>query len=30
MPLPRNHDELRDLAQSVNEMAQPAAQFQTP
>src|SRR5262249_43357301 len=28
MPLPRRHDEIRDLAQSVNEMAQRLAQFQ--
>ncbi|HEY7424425.1 MAG TPA: HAMP domain-containing sensor histidine kinase [Gemmataceae bacterium] len=28
MPLPRRHDEIRDLAQSVNEMAQRLARFQ--
>jgi signal transduction histidine kinase len=28
MPLPRRHDELRDLSKSVNEMAQRLAQFQ--
>jgi signal transduction histidine kinase len=28
MPLPRRNDEIRDLAQSVNEMAQKLAQFQ--
>jgi signal transduction histidine kinase len=28
MPLPSRHDEIRDLAQSVNEMAQRLAQFQ--
>lgn len=28
MPLPRRNDELRDLAQSVNDMAQQLAQFQ--
>src|SRR5579871_938196 len=28
MPLPRRHDEIRELAQSINEMAQRLAQFQ--
>src|SRR5262249_31606973 len=28
MPLPRRHDELRDLSLSVNDMAQRLAQFQ--
>jgi signal transduction histidine kinase len=28
MPLPRRHDELRDLTHSVNEMAQQLAQYQ--
>jgi signal transduction histidine kinase len=28
MPLPRRHDEIRDLTRSVNEMAQKLAQFQ--
>jgi signal transduction histidine kinase len=28
MPLPRRHDEIRDLARSVNEMAQQLAQLQ--